>query len=347
MKILKPIAIAAITTFIAVGCSKDDNDDLVITDPEAEFAAELLVTEDNVADNRTVMITADGTTMATIKAKVRFESTTNKMRRLYITQNVSGTGEEPFVFTSQEVDEKPDGSLDLVGDDKNEFEFQIDLPAPSVANGDIVYTFWSTTGRGDFRDVTKRNALGDTALGTITIKFGTGVNSANGMNAFSAVILSAPLGDGSSKTFISLFNSEIYKISDGEETAALWDFGYYYGNTNKASLASTSSYPKLFDHDDDDDPNDLVAVSVLTGVAQAELNNFYITTSSLDFDAIASASDLDGIIQPSSESVTNLSEGNVLEFVDAYGNKGVIKVTEISGTFGTDDFIKIDVKVQN
>lgn len=326
-----------------VSCS-DDNDDLIV-EPGSEFDAEIIVTENEVGDIRTATINTSNIAGTNATVKVRFETNSSSMRRVYITKNISATGEEPFQFTDQQVDDKADGSLDLVGDDKNEFEFQIKFPVPTVSDGTVVYKIWATTGRGDFRDVSKRNALGPTSLGQLTIRAGSGIDSANGIKSYTATMLSAPLGDGSSDTFISLYNNTVYKISDGEEYAALWDFGYYYGSSQKASLASTAEYPALFNHDDDTD-TPLVAVSTLTGVDQSELNTFYITTSNIDFDSITSASQLDGITTPSSQRATDLSVNDVLEFEDKYGNKGIIKVIEINGTDGTSGFIKIDIKVQ-
>ena len=332
---LKSILVVFTLALLFTGCSADENTYLIITDPDAEFDADLLVTEAGTGDRRNVTVNATNVSGSTFKAKVKFSANTANMRRLYITQNISASGEEPFVFTSQEVDEKPDGSLDLVGDDKDDFEFQLDLPKPTLTAGTVVYKLWATTGRGDFRDVNKRNALGDDVVGTITLQYGTGVNNGNGIKSFSQTMLAAPLGDGSSETFISLFNNEVYVINDGIETAALWDFGYYYGATQNASLASTANYP-----------SNIIDVPAISGLDAAELNNFYIATSTIDFDAITSASDLNGITTPTTERVTGLSEGDVLEFADQYGNKGVIKVMEISGTDGTGDFIKIDIKVQ-
>lgn len=334
---LKSIVTLLIIAAFTFSCSSDDNDDLVPTDGEV-FDAELIVSESGVGDNRTVNVTG-GVTKTSIKSKVKFSSTTKSMRRLYITQNINGVGEEPYVFTSQEVDEKPDGSLDLVGGDKKDFEFKIDLPTPSMTNGTIVYKFWATTGRGDFRNITKRNALGDDVLGTITVKYGLGTNSGSGIKSFTQTILSAPLADGSSETFISLFNETVYKINQGEEFAALWDFGYYYGLTGKASLASSNNYP-----------TNIIDVPTIGGVTADELNKAYFGLSSktvVEFDAISSRSDLDFVVQPANQRINNLAVNNIIDFVDNYGNKGLIKVVEISGTDGTGDFIKLDIKVQN
>ncbi len=332
-------------SLIISSCGSDSNEDIFVpVDPGSQFDGELEVFETGT-DSR--MITVDGSTVSGPNATVRvaFKSS-NNMRRLYVTQNVSDFGAEPFNFsvTGVMVDDKKDGSLDLTSDNANEFEFAIPFPVPTSTDSNIVYTIWATTGRGDFRDITKRNAIDDTAVGTITIS-GSGTSTANGIKSFTATMLSAPLGDGSSDSFLSVFNDKVYKISEGEETAALWDFGYYYGATQNASLASTSNYPALFD-DDNDSNTPLVNVSGLTGVAQAELNQFYIATSMLDFDAVISAADLDGITQATTERATNLSMGDILEFTDQYGKKGVIRVMNITGTSGSDGSITLDIKVQ-
>lgn len=327
------LMVLALSIFM-VGCESDTNDDIMI-DPGDQFDGELSVFE-NGGDSRTVTIDGSSVSGSTANVKVSFMTTTNKMKRLYVTQNVSDFGAEPYQFSvgGVMVDDKKDGSLDLTSDNENSFEFAIPFPVPTSADSKIVYTIWATTGRGDFRDISKRNAIADDAIGTITIS-GSGTNVSNGIKTFTQTMLAAPLGSGASETFISLYNNEVYVINDGVETAALWDFGYYYGATQNASLASTANYP-----------SNIIDVPAISGLDAAELNNFYIATSTIDFDAVTSASDLDGITRPTTERVTSLSVDDVLEFEDQYGNKGVIKVIEISGTDGTGDFIKIDIKVQ-
>ncbi len=336
LKLKSIVALLIIVTF-TFSCSSDDNDDIILV-PGEVFDAELIVSESGVGDKRSVNVTG-GATETSITSKVKFSSISKSMRRLYITQDINGTGEEPFVFTSQEVDEKPDGSLDLVGGDKKDFEFKIELPTPSMTNGTIVYKFWATTGRGDFRDITKRNALGDNILGTITVQYGSGTNSGSGIKSFTQTILSAPLASGDSKTFISLFNETVYKINQGEEFSALWDFGYYYGLTGKASLASSNNYP-----------TNIIDVPTIGGVTADELNKAYFGLSSktvAEFDAISSRSELDFVVQPENQRINNLTTNAIIDFVDNYGNKGLIKVVEISGTDGTGDFITLDIKIQN
>ncbi len=354
---LKSIALILLAAFLITSCSSDSNNDDIDLgngggDGGSQFDGELSVFETG-ADTREVTINGATVTGANATVKVAFQSS-NSMRRLYVTQNVSDFGPEPYNFAiaGVSVDDKKDGSLDLSGDNKNGFEFAIPFPVPNSADSKIVYTIWATTGRGDFRDIAKRNAIGDTAVGTITIN-GSGSNGGNGVNAFTKTLLAAPLADGSSKTFISMFNNQVYKISEGEEFAALWDFGFYYlpGASHGASLASTSDYPELFDHDGDQNtattPTPLVAVSGLTGVDQTELNKFYFaksTKSAADFDA-ATLADLNAIAVPTAERVNNLAIGEVVEFADQYGNKGLIKILDKKDSFGSDGFISFDVKV--
>ncbi len=336
---LKPIALFLVASLFLASCSSDNNEDIAIPDdPEAEFDGELSVF-DTGEDNRNVVINGANLSNNLASVKVAFRSSENSMRRLYVTQNVANSGEVPFEFAVSgiTVDDKKDGSLDLTSANRNAFEFEIPFPAPTSADANIVYTLWATTGRGDFRDISKRNAIGETALGTITIN-GSGSNG-NGMNAFSAKLLAAPLGNGTSNTFISLFNGEIYKISDGEEFAALWDFGYFFGNSNRASLASASNYP-----------SDIVNIPTISGVAQTDLNNCFFAKSTLtttDFDNVSSSADLNSIVTPTAERVTQLEVGDIIEFEDQYGNKGLLNITAIVDGFGNDGSIEFDIKVQN
>ncbi|UZO80781.1 hypothetical protein NBT05_17810 [Aquimarina sp. ERC-38] len=352
MKNFKTSAIILLVSILPffTSCS-DDNDDLVVTEEESEFDGNLIVTESGAGDNRNVVLNADNIEENSVLVKVRFATTTENMRRLYITRDVANSGIEVYDLNNKtegiEIDDKADGSVDLKGDDKKEFEFQIRLDKPLLSNGTVEYTLWTTTGRGDFRDVSKRNALGAEVVGTVTLEYGEAVNSTSGLKTFEATMLAAPLLDGSSNTFISLFNETVYKISDGEEFAALWDFGYYYGNTGKASLASASNFPALFDTNGDGEPDS--AISALTGVPQEELNTFFFGASNLsfeEFEAISTGDELNGIGPLTRERINNLEEGQIVEFIDSYGHKGLILVLNVNGTFGNDGAITILVKVQ-
>ncbi len=328
----------AAATVFSVGC--DDNDEIAV-DPNAEFDVILNVEEGKTPVNENVEV--DANTKSTILAKVTFTATSDiKMYRLYITKNVAGAGEEIYEPT-EDIDLKGDGAVDLEKDNKSTFEFQFKLPVPSgVSTGTVVYKFWTTTGNGDFRDQTKRLAVGP---GTITLKYGTGSNPAAPVKTLSATILAAPLLDGTSLTFLSLANNTVYKISQGAEYAAFWDFGYYYTNANGAALASTSYYETAFS-----DPNTGTPFVDVTGIAGTEdLNHAYFAKSSktaAQFAAVTKASDITIANTPTAEKITNLVKDDVIEFVDDYKKKGYIHVVDIVTGTGSTGQIKIEVKMQ-
>lgn len=310
--------------------SCEDNEEILPTDPDAEYDVELELNEGGGDENATVNV--DANTQAEIKARVSFTSTNESMRRLYITQDVAGQGPEPFEISAN-ADKKGDGSIDIKAENSNAIEYALDLPVPSGVDGTVVYTLWTTTGRGDYRDQTQRLAVG---VGTITLNYG-GANAAAEVKSYNAKLLAAPLADGSSETFISLLDGQVYRIDQGEEFVDLWDFGYYYGASNNASLASTADYPS--------------SIINIPEVANTEdpLNNTFFamsTTSSAEFDEVSVSGDLEFITQSNSETITGLTAGDIIEFVDDYGNKGLIRVVQVKGTDGSDDYIEIDIKVQ-
>jgi hypothetical protein len=325
------------TAFFAVSC--DDNDEVEVTDPNAEFDAVL-----EVPGASNVDVVVDANTSSTIKAKVSFTSPTKGMTRLYITQNVKDAGETVYEPT-ENIDLKADGAIDIPAAEKNAFSYQFVLPVPSgVGTGTVVYKFWTTDGNGDPRDESKRLAVGP---GTITLKYGAGTNPAESaalLKEFSAKILAAPLTDGTSNTFISLVDGQLYKIKDGAEYATFWDFGYYYTGQQGASLASTSAYEDSF-------INTATGVKFIDvdGIAgTTDLNDAYFalsTKTSADFTAATKAGDFT-FSAPTSQKISGLVAGNIVEFVDNYGKKGLIRVVEVKGTTGSTDYIKIDIKVQ-
>ena len=162
---------------------------------------------------------------------------------MYNTQNVSGQGEMPFsAFDLFSDDLKADGAIYLDGATKKVIDFTFAIPVPDIDNSEIVYTFWTTTGKGDFRYISKKLALG---AGQITVTVGTGTNPAASVREFTGVKLFAPDVNGNTETFFSLLKETIYKVNVGREFRAFWDFGYCYGTfavsaDDNASFASTA-----------------------------------------------------------------------------------------------------------
>ncbi|MBL3655699.1 hypothetical protein [Fulvivirga sediminis] len=320
--------------------SCDDNDEITPVDP---IDAETILVEAEEGGGDVDKSAEVSATAADQKVRVHFTSTDGNMRRLYILSNVNGQGDEPFELKKyiEDLNTKGDGSIDVTGKESNEFTYEFTLPVPPSGTGTVVYTFWATSGRGDYRDIDQRKVVGPAKL---TLNYG-GTNSQAQLKEYSTTILAAPLDDGTSETFMSVFDGKKYALKDTEYTA-FWDFGYYYGKTGLSSLASTSSYPALFDHDDNPETA-LVAISTLTGVDQTELNRFYFAdANSVDFDSPSVSSDLNNlnVSTSSPQTINELSVNDVIAFVDDYGHKGLIKVKSIEGTYSGK--ITIAVKVQ-
>ena len=156
------------------------------------------------------------------------------------------------------------------------------------------------------------------------------------VTTYSAKLLAAPLADESSSTFMTFYNNTIHKISDASNTGSSWDFGYYYGATNKASFASVKNYPS--------------DVFNLTAISDANKNECFFKKSTsysvTDFNAITLESELNSISKPTSQTVTQIAVNDIIEFQDELGNKGLIKVTNIVEGDGQSGQIEFDIKIQ-
>jgi len=357
-KIASGFIVMALAVF-ATSCSTDDgnvfdtpgeNEQENPEEPGFEGAT-LVFNEDDPSSNKT-SAEASGEVGTKVPGRVIFTTNATTQRRMYITQNISGSGDMPFNDFALEDTElkkalKGDGSIDLDGATKKEIDFTFELPVPDIDNGEIVYSFWTTTGKGDFRDADKRLALG---VGTITVKVGNGTNPAAEVRSFTGVKLFAPAADGNTKSFFSLLNETVYRIDEGPEFRAFWDFGYYFGASgdsagDNASFASTAAYNESFGFD----------VQGLEPGADEEnsdtetLNETFFELSAqtqTQFDAITLSGELDFVAKVTFQQITNLNVGDVIEFTDNYGKKGLIKITDIQAGFNNDDFIEFDVKIQ-
>ena len=343
MKKIKNTLVILFAAAVALSVASCDNNEEILVDPNASFAAVLDVKESGIV-NPNVNVTVDANTASTIKAKVIFTTTTKDMARLYITQNIKNQGEVIYKPT-ESIDLKADGAVDLTGKNSKNFEFQFSLPVPSGvgSTGTVVYSFWTTTGNGDFRDKAQRLALG---TGTITLKFGAATNPALGLasvKSYADVKLSAPTADGLSKTFVSLLDGKTYNVSAGIEYVSLWDIGYLYSITaDAATLRAPYNYPSI-----------AIDIPAKANTTNEELNKVYFkkstTITAALFASTSISSDLNTISVTSDASslvVSQLAVNDVVEFVDQYGKKGLLKVLEVNAGNGSDKFIRIAIKVQ-
>lgn len=156
-----------------------------------------------------------------------------------------------------------------------------------------------------------------------------------------AVILYAPLGDLSSETFYSILNNETYSRNEVESTAdpisASIDFGYYYGTSDNASLASPAEYT-IYNLRDAGWATRNATILSTTAITSAEYLEM-ITVS--DLEVAISGVDLNN----ANGTVTNLAEGDILMFKTVEDIQGLIHVITISGTDGSDGMIEIEIKL--
>lgn len=330
--------VAILAMAFLVGCDSD-NTDVIETDtidPPSEVSTIRFTEGGSIDDKATASVS--GVAGETAEARVIFTTTDSKQRRLYVTQTLPGEGAMPFVVPGlTNKGTKADGSIDLDADVTKTLDFTFDLNVPSdVSDGSIEYHFWTTTGKGDFRDDTKRQLLG---VGVITVSVGDGTNPDAVVSSYSGIQLAAPAADGTSSSFFSLLNGQMYKISEGIEYASFWDFGYFHLDSTGANLASTSDY----------NPN-VVDVATKSGTPIEELNKTYFKMASgVDFDAVSIANDLSSLSVSTAdpETISGLAVGDIVEFIDQYDKKGLIRVVAVEPGFSpTQDYITIDIKVQ-
>jgi len=306
----------------------------------------------------TFFAAASGAAGSTIPASVKFSSAGKKMDRLYITETLPGG--TPTIFElpleagrATRRATKPDGSIDLDNDNKESFEFFFDLSVPAeMTNGQIIYNFWATSGKGAFRDTDKRLQVG---VGTIAVSIGNGVNPLSSVSSFSDIKLFAPDSGGRTEAFFSLLDGRAFapivlegvvEIAQGPELRNFWDFGYYY--TSNAAFSSLREYTNNFPFN----VEGFTPTAEENNDGQEVLNEAFFklstTFTSADFDAVSVAGDLEPIVSSANSNITNLNttDRSIIEFVDNFGNKGLIRVKQIEPGFNNDDFIVIDVKVQ-
>lgn len=363
--IIKSILTSTVICLFLSACSSDDGTVFDTVPEDENTGGEGTDDDDDTPQTATIIFNAEDTSVnqptaqasgeagTSVPGRVIFTSAERKQSRLYITQNVGGSGDMPFNdFDLESADLrkalKADGSIDLDDATRNAVDFTFDLPVPALDNGEIVYSFWTTSGKGDFRDASKRLLLG---VGTITVNVGTGNNPTTvGVRTFEDIELFAPAADGTTDSFFSLLDETVYKINQGAEFRAFWDFGYYYGAAGPsagqdASFASTSTFNDSFGFP----VAGLEPTSDEPDVENETLNQAFFALSDIDaagFEGITLSGDLENIEPSTAERISNLAVGNVIEFVDNYGKKGLILITALDEGFNTNNSITFDVKVQ-
>ena len=154
-----------------------------------------------------------------------------------------------------------------------------------------------------------------------------------------AVMLYAPLGDSSSQTFYSIANNQTYSLGDvistSDPVSASIDFGYYYGSTDNAALASPAEYT-IYD---------------LSAWGSQNATTLAVTTiTSAEYLEMVSVSDIEtalaGVdVTDANGTITNLSANDILMFKTVDNVQGLIHVSTITGTDGSDGMIELEMKL--
>lgn len=362
-----PLAIVGGT--LLTGCAADNSG---IEGNSGSTSYNLKVTSNDLTPKLNINSEANKTETV----KVHFEGAEKSMRRLYITKN-DGSGRviydinknvAPPVSTNND-----DSSINLKNEYKSTFTFDIPFEAPKNKGEVIVYKLWTTyspflNSKGDINNIEFRNSYKNIAVGTIVIKAGSGAVADSPVKEFSAqlaISLFAPDKYGKTKSFVSILNGQTYKIAQQDKDVtnpnvtftneekdknaqyvSYWDFGYFYTPSKGASLSSANDYMSAFTVSG----NPVVNITNMSGLAQNELNKFYFKKdNTLNFNAFKKSNELStlSVSTSSLQTINNLAVGDIIQFLDRNGVKGLIKINNIQEGTGNNDYIKFSVKVQN
>lgn len=161
---------------------------------------------------------------------------------------------------------------------------------------------------------------------------------------YETTLLYAPDADKTSKTFFSADDGKTYSSNDilGTEASVSprIDFGYFYGKTFKATLASPDQYPYDYALDEWEERN-------ATKIKRTTLTEQEYIEYETSAEMISKAFD-EAEYGENEGQVRELTVGDILAFelADSKENKrGLIKVNAIDGTDGQNDHITIEVVV--
>jgi hypothetical protein len=272
-------------------------------------------TDEEVATPPTIMLNAGpGYTAADVTVPVNTElkvgviatATSAKLSNLKITQSGSTTALLDTTFSS------------------DSFNKDFTITASPVA-GDITLTFRISAADGEFAEASFKITTTSVPIHTYT-----------------AILLGGQLNPNLG-SFYSTEGNEVMKWAVANATPAKVDFGFYYGEVNKATISAPSD-------------SDIVFVKNFEGIANwlpRNATKMKLVTTTLDWSTITDESGiLDNATDLTETKITNLAVDKVVAFETAAtstnpAKKGMFKVLELKGsTIGTDREIKIEVKIQ-
>jgi len=352
--LLNRILLFSVLGFIAMSCN-DDNEDIAVNTGDG-LDAKLNI---NYADSLNATVDTDDIDDGQVNVRVAIESE-NTVRRVYITENVFGQGEEAVdaeALFGSNIDTKGDGSIDVENnfDGEQIYFFNISLSNLPMAEGTIVYRFWATRNKGDFRDSDKDLVE---SVATLTVRLGAGQNPNAEVVSVSGIQLFAPTADLQSLSFVSTADGMRYALDDFENSD-LWDVGYT-AQAGDPRLTSAFNSPQRFFVPGSTTVKESFQelIERETGTSASELNKVYFANidNTIDFDGTTISSQLADLNVSSSDpqiiDIPLTANNELIPFVDQYGKKGIIRIVELVDAnnngeyFNNVDYVEIDIKVQ-
>lgn len=158
------------------------------------------------------------------------------------------------------------------------------------------------------------------------------------LSTFSDIQLFAQYADGSSASNCASVDGTTYSLNDllaDEASQAKVDFGYHH--TTDAAIISP------------DNLEDWAGLDGYSALTTKNVTKIYAKSAAFDFDAADGAaieamhSEFEaGDVQSYEDA---LAVDDVVPFETVGGKKGVIRVTQIEGTYNVGDYMKVDIKV--
>ena len=273
-------------------------------------------TDEEVATPPTIMLNAGpGYTATDVTVPVNTEfkvgviatATSAKLTNLKITQSGSAIAlKDTALFSLESFNE--------------DFTF-----TTSAIAGDLTLTFRISAADGEYAEASFKITTTSAPIDTYT-----------------AILLGGQLNPNLGSFYSSEAN-EVMKWAVANATPAKVDFGFYYGEVNKATISAPSD-------------SDIVSVKNFEGIANWNTRNatkMKLVTTAIDWSTITDESGLLANVTDLTETkITNLAVDKVVAFETAAtstnpAKKGMFKVLELKGsTIGTDREIKIEVKIQ-
>lgn len=169
------------------------------------------------------------------------------------------------------------------------------------------------------------------------------------VKVYTAKLLYAPTDNGISNTFLATTSGTVYSSDDvigtTESVSATIDFGYYYGETEFASIAGIADYPAtVFDVEAEGWNTTNETVFELTSVTTDEFDDITQYDGSYLNALYGETAATQGVLN-------NLQVDDVIKFStdpakEGGSKKGFIRVLNIEPGIESNDYIEIAVKVE-